>query len=158
MANFDLFKRFFSSFAASAKGHNLTKAEAVEVLFQIYVLKGTGLKLSNVRKSTWMNPLVNGQDAMHLLSKKDLEETNLLKCFDLIAGAEAESEAIKDVLRPTSAKRSIYSNHKNSVGKKAAKNSKETKGRKSSKGDVLLAQYPQIRPSSSGSNRARSKR
>lgn len=107
-----------------------------------------------------MNPLVDGRDALHLLSKKDLEETNLLKCFDLLTGAEAESEAIKDLLRPTSAKKSIYSNSKNSSNKNSAKNAsgKGTKGRKSSKGDVLLSQYPHIRPSSPGSNRARSKR
>ena len=143
----------------SAKGHDLTKAEAVEVLFQIYVPKGTGLKLSEVRKSTWMNPLIDGQDAIQLLSKKDLEQTNLLKCLALVGGAEAESEAIKDLLRPASAKKSL-SPTGNSSSKKGAKNtnSEGTKGRKSSKGDVVLAQYPHNRPSSSGPNRSRSKR
>lgn len=141
----------FFVLAAPAKGRDLTKAEAVEVLFQIYVPKGTGLKLSDVRKSTWINPLIDGRDAMHLLSKKDLKETNLLKCFDLITGAEAESEAVKDLLKPMSTKKGVSSN-----SRKGAKSSisKGNKGRKASKGDIVLAQYPHNRPSSSCSNRS----
>ncbi|KAJ7357657.1 hypothetical protein OS493_023788 [Desmophyllum pertusum] len=71
----------------SAKGRALTKAEAVEVLFQIYVPKGTKMNLADVRKSTWLNPLDDGRDIMQLLSKKDLEQTNLMRCLEVVAGA-----------------------------------------------------------------------
>ena len=84
----------------SAKGRALTKAEAVEVLFHIYVPKGTKMKLADVRKSTWLNPLDDGRDIMQLLSKKDLEQTNLLRCLEVVAGAGKESDDIQDLLRP----------------------------------------------------------
>lgn len=120
----------------SAKGRALTKAEAVEVLFQIYVPKGTKMKLSDVRKSTWLNPLDDGRDIMQMLSKKDLEQTNLLKCLEVVAGAGKESNEIQDLLRPESAA--------------AKQNDKRQQGKKKSTVKVprktILAQYP-MRPS-----------
>lgn len=127
----------------SAQGKSLTKAEAVEILFQIYVPRGTGMKLSDVRKSTWLNPLNDGQDIMQLLSKKDLEATNLAKCLSLVANAGKENEEIQDLLRPSSAKSS-----KKTENKKGKSRDKER--------HVTLAQYP-MRPSSSSSTRSRSK-
>lgn len=129
----------FYSVLASPKGKSLTKAEAIEVLFQIYVPKGTGMKLSDVRKSTWLNPLQDGQDIMHLLSKKELKETNLAKCLALVANSGKENEEIQDLLRPGSAMKSSKKSDK--------KGAKERR--------VTLAQYP-LRPSSS-SSRSRSK-
>jgi hypothetical protein len=125
-----------------ARGRNLTKAEAVEILFQIYVPRGTGMKLGDVRKSTWLNPLNDGQDIMQLLSKKDLEATNLAKCLSLVANAGKENEEIQDLLRPSSAKSNKKSNKKNGSRDKDQR--------------VTLAQYP-MRPSSSSSSRGRSK-
>ncbi|XP_031551297.1 uncharacterized protein LOC116288619 isoform X2 [Actinia tenebrosa] len=127
-----------------AQGRSLTKAEAVEILFQIYVPRGTGMKLSDVRKSTWLNPLNDGQDIMQLLSKKDLEATNLAKCLSLVANAGKDNEEIQDLLRPSSAK-------------SATKKTENKKGRSRDKErHVTLAQYP-MRPSSSASSRSRSK-
>ncbi|EDO47118.1 predicted protein [Nematostella vectensis] len=125
----------------SAKGRNLTKAEAVEVLFQIYVPKGTGLKLQDVRKSTWLNPLSEGQDIMQLLSKKDLEATNLGKCLEVVANAGKENDEIQELLRPSSAR------SESKASKKGEKNGKTKQ--------ATLAQYP-MRPSSSSSSRAKS--
>ena len=118
----------------SAKGRNLTKAEAVEVLFQIYVPKGTKMNLADVRKSTWLNPLDDGRDIMQLLSKKDLEQTNLARCLAVVAGSGQESDEIKSLLQPESAK----SARKKEEGKKksTAKSPRKT----------VLAQYP-MRPS-----------
>lgn len=98
------------------------------------------MKLSDVRKSTWLNPLNDGKDIMQLLSKKDLEETNLAKCLALVANAGQENEEIQDLLRPASSKK---------TDKKS-----EKKGGKDRR--VTLAQYP-LRPSSSSSTRSRSK-
>ncbi|KAK2563602.1 IQ domain-containing protein M [Acropora cervicornis] len=119
----------------SAKGRSLTKAEAVEVLFQIYVPKGTKLNLANIRKSTWLNPLDNGRDLMQLLSKKDLEQTNLLKCFEVVASSGRESNDIKSLLQPESAKPT----EKKQDGKKKASSVPPTR-------KTVLAQYP-MRPS-----------
>lgn len=120
----------------SAKGRALTKAEAVEVLFQIYVPKGTKMKLSDVRKSTWLNPLDDGRDIMQMLSKKDLEQTNLLKCLEVVAGAGKESDEIQDLLRPGSA--AAKQNDKKQQGKKKSTAKAPRK--------AILAQYP-MRPS-----------
>lgn len=121
----------------SAKGRALTKAEAVEVLFQIYVPKGTKLKLADVRKSTWLNPLDDGRDIMQMLSKKDLEQTNLLRCLEVVAGAGKESDDIQDLLRPGSAEVKQKPDKKQQGKKKStAKPPRKT----------ILAQYP-MRPS-----------
>ena len=120
----------------SAKGRALTKAEAVEVLFQIYVPKGTKMKLADVRKSTWLNPLDDGKDIMQLLSKKDLEQTNLLKCFEIVAGAGRESDDIQDLLRPGSAAAKQTEDKKQGKKKSTSKPPRKT----------ILAQYP-MRPS-----------
>ena len=118
----------------SAKGRNLTKAEAVEVLFQIYVPKGTKMNLADVRKSTWLNPLDDGRDIMQLLSKKDLEQTNLARCLAVVAGSGQESDEIKSLLQPESAK---------PAGKKEEGKKKSTA---KSPRKTVLAQYP-MRPS-----------
>lgn len=120
----------------SAKGRALTKAEAVEVLFQIYVPKGTKMKLADVRKSTWLNPLDDGRDIMQLLSKKDLEQTNLLRCLEVVAGAGKESDDIQDLLRPGSA--AAKQTDKKQQGKKKSTSKPPRK--------TILAQYP-MRPS-----------
>ncbi|XP_078369335.1 uncharacterized protein LOC144653259 isoform X1 [Oculina patagonica] len=119
----------------SAKGRALTKAEAVEVLFQIYVPKGTKMKLADVRKSTWLNPLDDGKDIMQLLSKKDLEQTNLLRCLEVVAGAGKESDDIQDLLRPGSA-----------AGKQTDKKQGKKKSTSKPPRKTILAQYP-MRPS-----------
>ena len=81
------------------KGRNLTKSEAVEVVFQIYIPKGTGLTLADVRKSTWMNPLIDGQDVKKVLSKKDLKFTSLDKVLNLVADSQSDRNEVKELLR-----------------------------------------------------------
>ena len=90
------------------KKHHYTKAQIVEIAFQIYVPKGT--KLSSTRKSTWMNPIVDGDEAaMIKLSKKINEETKLEKVFEFVSAAkreqvEKERRAITPDLLPLDAK------------------------------------------------------
>ena len=50
------------------KGRGLYKHEVLEVTFQIYPPRGTGIV--NQRKSTWMNPIVNGEEANKLMGKR----------------------------------------------------------------------------------------
>ena len=126
----------------SAKGRSLTKAEAVEVLFQIYVPKGTKMNLADVRKSTWLNPLDDGRDIMQLLSKKDLEQTNLLKCLEVVAGSGKESDDIKSLLQPESSQPT----GKKQDGKKKSTTKPPRK--------TVLAQYP-MRPSTPSSKSPR---
>ncbi len=49
------------------KGRGLYKHEVLEVTFQIYPPRGTGI--INQRKSTWMNPIVNGEEANKLMGE-----------------------------------------------------------------------------------------
>ena len=92
------------------------------------------MKLADVRKSTWLNPLDDGRDIMQLLSKKDLEQTNLLKCFEVVAGAGKESDDIKSLLQPESVKPT----------EKKQDNKKKSSTKPPRK--TVLAQYP-MRPS-----------
>ena len=90
------------------KQHHYTKAQIVEVAFQIYVPKGT--KLTDTRKSTWLNPIIDGDEAaMIKLSKKINESTNLEKVFELVSATkrekvEMEQRAITPDLLPLDAK------------------------------------------------------
>lgn len=90
------------------KKHNYTKAQIVEIAFQIYVPKGT--KLTDTRKSTWLNPIIDGDEAaMMKLSKKINESTNLEKVFRLVSATkreqvEMEQRAITPDLLPLDAK------------------------------------------------------
>ena len=101
MGGLDIY--IFSLFAESPGSRSLTKAEAVELVFQIYVPNGTGLKLADVRKSTWLNPLIDGQDVNSLLTKKQLEQTSLAKVMRVMMETEGEASEIRGLLRPTSA-------------------------------------------------------
>ena len=102
---------YFHSLSADVvemKQHNYTKAQIVEIAFQIYVPKGT--KLSSTRKSTWLNPIVDGDEAaMIKLSKKINEETKLEKVLEFMSAVkrekvEMEQRAITPDLLPLDAK------------------------------------------------------
>ena len=43
----------------------LKKREVLDLVFEIYKPEGTGI--GNDRKSTWLHPIVDGEDAMKLL-------------------------------------------------------------------------------------------
>lgn len=100
------------------------------------------MNLADVRKSTWLNPLDDGRDIMQLLSKKDLEQTNLLKCLEVVAGSGKESDDIKSLLQPESSQPT----GKKQDGKKKSTTKPPRK--------TVLAQYP-MRPSTPSSKSPR---
>jgi len=107
------------------KQHNYTKAQIVEIAFQIYVPKGT--KLTSTRKSTWMNPLVDGDEAaMIKLSKKINESTNLEKVFEFLSASkrdqvEMKERSITPDLLPLDAKLNGFEKSKDNPVRKVSK-------------------------------------
>merc|ERR1712048_600091 len=71
-----------------------SRNDAVEILFQIYAPEGTGLK--NKRKSTWLCPVVNGQNVIQMADEIDPEQSlqNLGKCLEMVAVSLQNRKAI----------------------------------------------------------------
>ena len=56
-----------------------TREDIIDIAFHIYVPRGTHLK--NTRVSTWMNPIVDNDDALlHELTDKERKKVKLGKC------------------------------------------------------------------------------
>ncbi|ESO89514.1 hypothetical protein LOTGIDRAFT_234326 [Lottia gigantea] len=70
----------------SEKG--ISKKEILDMLYYIYVPKATGLALN--RKSTWMNPIIDGVEAKKLIGSHLVEDAPLQKCADLVIEARRE--------------------------------------------------------------------
>ncbi|BFZ24409.1 hypothetical protein BsWGS_27448 [Bradybaena similaris] len=64
----------------------LTKRQVLDVIFYIYVPPAAGLE--GTRHSTWMNPIVDGQEAGQLLGCPDVEATPLAPCMQLVIEAK----------------------------------------------------------------------
>ncbi|XP_072039356.1 LOW QUALITY PROTEIN: uncharacterized protein [Amphiura filiformis] len=78
----------------------LKEKDVVETAFMIYVPPGTGLKIDNLRSSTWLNPLVKGEEARKLMGSEHVEQTSYLTSIQVVAAAlnehkERELEEIK---------------------------------------------------------------
>ncbi|CAH1778109.1 unnamed protein product [Owenia fusiformis] len=67
------------------KGKGLIRQEVLELTFTIYVPPGTGL--TDTRKSTWMNPLIDGEEGNKLRGHESVEPAPLGPCFDLVAAS-----------------------------------------------------------------------
>lgn len=52
---------------ARGKRTTLKKREVLDVVFEIYKPEGTGIV--NDRKSTWLHPIVDGEDALKLVGE-----------------------------------------------------------------------------------------
>lgn len=63
---------FFTEKPRSKQG-TLKKKEVLDIIFEIYKPEGTGM--SGDRKSTWLHPIVDGEDAMKLLGKLESSST-----------------------------------------------------------------------------------
>ena len=75
------------------ESHNYRKKELVDLAFHIYVPKGTHLE---VRKSTWLQPIIDGKEALTVkVTKKDLQKTGLSKSFDVLCEAKKQNEEIE---------------------------------------------------------------
>ena len=141
--------------ADSPKGRNLTKSEAVEVVFQIYIPKGTGLNLADVRKSTWMNPLIDGQDVKKILSKRDLKLTSLDKVLTLVADSQNDRNEVKELLRvPDPRIMNIVEKtqeKQNPQGKDEKRKPRQSSAKSPGGGSFILArgQYQPVKPNES---------
>ena len=150
----------FSLCLGPPKGRNLTKSEAVEVVFQIYIPKGTGLTLADVRKSTWMNPLIDGQDVKKVLSKKDLKFTSLDKVLNLVADSQSDRNEVKELLRaPDPQMMNIVekSQEKNNPQSKDGKKPRQSSAKSPGGGHFILArgQHQPVKPDAGKQNKKR---
>ncbi|XP_064607645.1 uncharacterized protein LOC135472195 [Liolophura sinensis] len=66
----------------------LYKKEVMEVLYHIYPPAATNL--SQYRKSTWMNPIIDGEEAKKLLGSPCVEDTPLSVCVKLVVDSRRE--------------------------------------------------------------------
>ncbi|CAB4021426.1 Structure-specific endonuclease subunit SLX4, partial [Paramuricea clavata] len=145
----------------SPKGRNLTKSEAVEVVFQIYIPKGTGLTLADVRKSTWMNPLIDGQDVKKILSKKDLKFTSLDKVLNLVADSQTDRNEVKELLRaPDPQIMNVVEKTQEELNpqrKDGKQKPRQSSAKSPGGGNFILArgQYQPVKPSESKQNKKR---
>ena len=72
--------------------HDFSKKEVVEISLHIYVPKGTKMV---VRKSTWLNPLVDEQEALSLaLPKKLVKKTSINKALAVVMDAQNDRDRI----------------------------------------------------------------
>lgn len=70
----------------------LSRADFVQLAFLIYVPRGCGVHPDDVRKSTWMNPIVNGEEASAVFDPSVIRATNLQACLDLVAKSRQERQ------------------------------------------------------------------
>ncbi|XP_065838943.1 uncharacterized protein [Oscarella lobularis] len=70
---------------------DVTLDEALDAVFSLYLPRGCNIVPSTRRSSTWLNPLVNGVEAMGL-SHMVASKTGLDKCLRLIAETRSRSE------------------------------------------------------------------
>ncbi|KAF6029011.1 IQCM [Bugula neritina] len=71
-----------------SKKTTFKKREVLDVVFEIYKPEGTGI--INDRKSTWLHPIVDGEDAMKMLGSDMVEPTPLGPCIQLVADSMRE--------------------------------------------------------------------
>lgn len=73
----------------------LKEREVSEIVFMIYVPRGTGLEAKNVRKSTWLNPLVDGEEARKMLGSDAVKDIELSKSLQLVVNSMQERKEQK---------------------------------------------------------------
>eukprot|EP00057_Strongylocentrotus_purpuratus_P014901 XP_011669375.1 PREDICTED: UPF0329 protein ECU05_1680/ECU11_0050-like [Strongylocentrotus purpuratus] len=80
----------------------LKEREVSEIVFMIYVPRGTGLEAKNVRKSTWLNPLVDGEEARKMMGNDEVKNVELSKSLQLVFNSmqeRKEQEIYKERIR-----------------------------------------------------------
>ncbi|XP_074656744.1 uncharacterized protein LOC141909958 [Tubulanus polymorphus] len=82
------------------RSRGLYKAEVFEILWTIYVPKGTGLR--NTRRSTWMRPLVAGEEAAKWLGLvRSLEDDDFRTCLRYVIKSKLDRDGFVNFLSPT---------------------------------------------------------
>ncbi|XP_067949700.1 uncharacterized protein [Watersipora subatra] len=121
-------------FRGSPRGNRTTlkKREVLDVVFEIYKPEGTGI--INDRKSTWLHPIVDGEDAMKLIGTDAIEPTPLRPCLQLVANSmrerkerEEEEERLR-LLAATNKKSSVTSSPRSDSNTDDNKVSKDADG------------------------------
>ncbi|XP_071510909.1 uncharacterized protein [Diadema antillarum] len=73
----------------------LKEREVSEIVFMIYVPRGSGLQPKEVRKSTWLNPLVDGEEARKMLGTDAVKDIQLQKSLELVFNSMQERKEQK---------------------------------------------------------------
>ncbi|XP_035828438.1 uncharacterized protein LOC101855375 [Aplysia californica] len=91
---------------ANKRGNQgMKKKELMDMIFYIYVPPATGLK--NTRQSTWMNPIINGQEARKLLGSEFVEQAPLAPCVKLVIDLKREERQKEQALKEAEARKRI---------------------------------------------------
>ena len=80
---------------ANIKEHAFTKKEVIDLSLHIYVPKATNIQLAppTVKKSTWLQPIVDGKEVMRMgIPKSLIKKTSLKKTIDVIQDVRQERE------------------------------------------------------------------
>ncbi|XP_014785362.1 uncharacterized protein LOC106880068 [Octopus bimaculoides] len=73
-----------------------SKVDIMEVLWTIYPPKGTGL--TEMKKSRWIRPIIEGDEAWSLLSEDIMKKTDLKACLRLVVSSIIEREGFIEIL------------------------------------------------------------
>eukprot|EP00794_Sanderia_malayensis_P007128 gene7128-7933_t len=128
---------------SDVREHSFTKKQVTEIAFYIYVPKGTQLK--NTRKSTWLNPLVDGDEATRMkLTKKINEQTNINKVFAMMTQdrrerAESDVSVISESNRTDKTKTPQQGKSSSKLKKKISKMNSKASTSTKSKGDKMAS-------------------
>ncbi|XP_077984816.1 uncharacterized protein LOC144439404 [Glandiceps talaboti] len=90
-------------------GMRFKRDDVIEATFTIYIPKATKIKMEDFRKSTWMNPLVDGMEAKKYMLSDEVQEATLAKAAEVVCSsiklrkeraeaerAEAEAKRLKE--------------------------------------------------------------
>ncbi|KAK6172529.1 hypothetical protein SNE40_016164 [Patella caerulea] len=79
------------------KEKGISKRQILDMLYYIYVPTATGLQ--NKRISTWMNPIIDGQEAKKLIGSVQIEPAPLEICAELVIQAKKEAREREQALK-----------------------------------------------------------
>ncbi|RUS76824.1 hypothetical protein EGW08_015410, partial [Elysia chlorotica] len=83
----------------------LKKKELMDMIFYIYTPSATGLK--GTRQSTWMSPIIEGQEARKLLGSEFVEPAPLAPCAKLVIDTKREQRLKEQAQKEAEEKRRI---------------------------------------------------
>ncbi|XP_059149561.1 uncharacterized protein LOC131936546 [Physella acuta] len=104
--------------AIKRENQGLKKKELLDMVFYIYVPPATSLK--GTRQSTWMNPIIDGQEARKLLGSEFVEPAPLAPCAKLVIDAKREQRKKEQALQEAEERKRIEESKQRAEEKKAA--------------------------------------
>ncbi|KAK6976173.1 abnormal spindle-like microcephaly-associated protein [Biomphalaria glabrata] len=109
--------------AYKTENKGLKKRELLDLLFYIYVPPATGLQ--GTRKSTWMNPIINGEEGRKLFGSEFVEPAPLEPCAKLVIQAKREQRQKEQAIKEAEERKRIEESLQRTEEKKQAKKSKQ---------------------------------